>query len=282
MQMSILRGFPRMFAGVADERRRREPDASYLRELFDLSGRVALVTGARQGIGRAIALAYARAGADVAVTSRRAGDLEQVVGELAELGAGNMAMELDVRDESQIVRCVELVRSHFGRLDIVVNNAGLSVRKPAIETTAAEWDDVVEINLRGTFLVSREAARAMEHGGRIVNLSSTFATVAHPERAAYSASKAGVEQLTRVLALEWAPRGITVNAIAPTTIETESRKHVLADEDARRERIARIPLGRLSETDDLIGTALLLAGKGGEFITGQTILVDGGFTLGRS
>jgi NAD(P)-dependent dehydrogenase (short-subunit alcohol dehydrogenase family) len=255
-------------------------DTAYLSELYGLAGQVALVTGARQGIGRELALAFGRAGAAVAVTSRRPDQLDAVAGELAALGAEHCELGLDIRSEAEVVETVAAVRKRFGRLDVVVNNAGLSVRKPALEHTLDEWDAVLETNLRGTFLVSRESARAMTDGGRIVNLSSTFARAAHLDRAAYAASKAGIEQLTRVLALEWAERGITVNAIAPTTTETETRREVLASEEARQERIRAIPLGRLGTTEDVVGVALMLAGPAGRFVTGQTILVDGGFTLG--
>jgi NAD(P)-dependent dehydrogenase (short-subunit alcohol dehydrogenase family) len=257
-------------------------DTAYLSELYGLAGRVALVTGARQGIGRELALAFARAGAAVAVTSRRPDELEGTAGELAALAAEHCELGLDVRSETGVADTVTAVTRQFGRLDVVVNNAGLSVRKPALEHSLEEWDAVIETNLRGTFLVSRESAKAMTNGGRIINLSSTFARAAHLDRAAYAASKAGVEQLTRVLALEWAERGITVNAIAPTTIETESRRDIFASEAARQERIRAIPLGRLGMSEDLVGVALMLAGPAGAFVTGQTILVDGGFTLGSA
>jgi NAD(P)-dependent dehydrogenase (short-subunit alcohol dehydrogenase family) len=256
-------------------------DRAYLEGLFGLAGRAVLVTGARQGIGRTLALAYARAGASVAVTSRDPGSLAGVAGELAALGAEHCELGLDVRSEDEVVAAVDAAYSRLGGLDVVVNNAGVAARKPALEHSAVDWDTVVGTNLRGTFLVSREAARLMSGGGRIINLSSTFATVPHPDRAAYAASKAGIDQLTRVLALEWAPRGITVNAIAPTTIETETRRGVLGPE-AREARIRSIPLGRLGLPEDLVGTALMLASDAGRFVTGVTILVDGGYSLGSA
>jgi NAD(P)-dependent dehydrogenase (short-subunit alcohol dehydrogenase family) len=251
--------------------------------LFDLSGRVALVTGARHGVGRAIALAYARAGARVVVTGRRPEELAAVGAELDALGAEHMPLGLELTDEAAIGPALRAAAERWGRLDVVVNNAGLSIRKPAAALTAAEWDAVVATNLRAPFLVAQAAAAVLTApGGRIVNLSSTFARVAVAERAPYAASKAGLEHLTRVLALEWAPRGITVNAIAPGATPTETRADVLGTDEAVRARSAAIPLGRLGTPEDLVGAALLLAGDAGAFITGQTIVVDGGFSLGSA
>jgi NAD(P)-dependent dehydrogenase (short-subunit alcohol dehydrogenase family) len=249
--------------------------------LFGLDGQVALVTGARQGIGRALTLGLARAGARVVVTSRDAAGLVDLAGELSVLGAEHYELGLDVARPESIEEAVTLAADHWGRLDVLVNNAGVALRAPALEITAGEWDHVAEVNLRGVFLLCQAAARRMETGGSIVNLSSTFARVAVEDRSVYAATKAAVEQLTRVLALEWAPRGITVNAIAPTTIVTESRRDVFADDAVRQARIREIPVGRLGEPEDLVGAVVLLAGQAGRFITGTTIAVDGGYTLGR-
>jgi 2-deoxy-D-gluconate 3-dehydrogenase len=257
------------------------PNSEDLVRLFGLEGRVALVTGARQGIGRALAVGLARAGAHVIATSREADGLGDVAGELDALGAEHLELGLDVADVSSIKESVARATDRWGRLDVVINNAGVPLRKAAIEISPQEWDQVLDVNLRGVFFMCQEAAGRMDAGGSIVNLSSTFAKVAVAERAAYAAAKAALEQLTRVLALEWAPRGITVNAIAPTTIVTESRRELFADEAVRQARIRDIPLGRLGEPDDLLGTVLLLAGAAGRFITGTTIAVDGGYTLGQ-
>ncbi|MDA0159243.1 SDR family oxidoreductase [Solirubrobacter ginsenosidimutans] len=225
-----------------------------------MAGRVALVTGARQGVGRSIATALAEAGAEVIGTSREAGD-------------GLRA--LDVADPQQI----DALMAEIGRLDILVNNAGLSIRRPAGEYAVDEWDAVLDVNLRGPFLMARAAAARMPGGGRIINLSSTYARATVTERAPYAASKAGLEHLTRVLALEWAPRGILVNAVAPGLTDTETRAAVLADPEQAARRAAEIPLGRIGEADDVAGAVLLLASEAGRFITGQTIVVDGGYTL---
>jgi 2-dehydro-3-deoxy-D-gluconate 5-dehydrogenase len=256
-------------------------DTQLFGELFALEDRVALVTGARQGIGRVLAVGLARAGARVVVTSRDRGGLTDLASELDEFGAEHLELELDVGNPGSVGEAVSHASEHWGRLDIVINNAGVALRKPALEITADEWDEVLDVNLRGVFLICQEAARRMPGGGSIVNLSSTFAKVAVADRVAYAAAKAGLEQMTRVLALEWASRGITVNTLAPTTIVTESRRAAFADESVREARIREIPLGRLGEPEDLVGAALLLVGRAGTFITGTTLAVDGGYTLGQ-
>lgn len=259
-------------------------DEHFIGELFGLDGRVALVTGARFGIGRAIAVALARAGADVAVTSRRADGLQDVIAEIGGAGRRALALDLELTDARRPAAVVQEVVDHLGRIDILVNNGAIAHHGPSIDYPVSSWDETVATNLRGTFLMTQAAARAMGDtgGGRIVNVSSTFARVGVAERAAYSATKAALEQLVRALAVEWGTEpGITVNAVAPTTVITETRQHILGDEDALRQRIEQIPLGRLAVGEDIVGAVLLLAGPGGRFITGQTIVVDGGYTIAR-
>jgi NAD(P)-dependent dehydrogenase (short-subunit alcohol dehydrogenase family) len=200
--------------------------------------------------------------------------------ELEALGGRHLELGLELQDPEQIEACVAAVVEAFGRIDIVINNAGLSVRRPAADYAVAEWDAIIDTNLRGPFLVARAAAKHMEDGGRIVNLSSTYAHAAAAERAPYAASKAGLEHLTRVLAIEWAPRGILVTGVAPGATPTETRRGVLDDPAVVARRTAQIPLGRLGQADDVVGAVLLLVGDAGRFITGQTIVVDGGYTLG--
>jgi NAD(P)-dependent dehydrogenase (short-subunit alcohol dehydrogenase family) len=254
-------------------------DLDYLGGLFGLGGRVALVTGARHGLGRSLALALGRAGASVVVTGRDAQALGPVTTELEALGAAALALELELTDPESVRAAVAQAARWRGRLDIVVNNAGVSIRRPAADYTVDEWDTIVDTNLRAAFLVARAAAEQMPAGGRIINLSSTFAVSAVAERAPYSAAKAGLEQLTRALAVEWAPRAITVNAVAPGATPTETRALLDSPEVAAR-RAAQIPLGRLGDPEDVVGAVLLLAGRAGSFITGQTLRVDGGYTLG--
>ena len=199
-------------------------------------------------------------------------------------GTDALSLQLELSNEDQIERAVADTLAAFGRLDIVVNNAAVSIRGAALEYDARDWDRVFATNVRGVFLMSRAAARVMRQArfGRIVNLSSPFAHVGLPNRAAYAASKAAVEQLTRSLAVEWASHEITVNAVAPTTVITETRAELLRDDAVVRDRIAQIPLGRLGLAEDVVGATLLLCGPGGSFITGQTVLVDGGYSVMRA
>jgi len=212
------------------------------------------------------------------VTSRDASTLAPLAERL-----GALPLELELSRPEQIEAAVDATIEALGGLDILVNNAGLSIHAEALELDVADWDRVFETNLRGVFLLSRAAARVMKGrgGGRIVNLSSPFARVGLPRRAAYSASKAGLEQLTRTLAVEWAPYGITVNAVSPTTVVTETRAELFRDEEARQARTRQIPLGRLGTPEDVVGPVLLLCGEAGSFVTGETILVDGGYTVRR-
>ncbi|HEY0278624.1 MAG TPA: SDR family oxidoreductase [Solirubrobacterales bacterium] len=255
-------------------------DLDYLGDLFGLTDRVALVTGARHGLGRSLALALGRAGARVVVTGRDRDALAPLLEDLGALGVDAHAVALEVTDPESVKRGVDEAAEWGGRLDIVVNNAGLSVRRKATEYKVDEWDAVLDTNLRGAFLVATAAIDQMREGGRIVSLSSTFAVAARGERAPYAASKAGLEQLTRVLAVEWAPKGVTVNAVAPGATPTETRRALLEGDVERR--TAEIPLGRLGRVEDAVGAVLLFCGDAGAFITGQTLRVDGGYTLGGS
>ncbi len=250
-------------------------------ERFSVRDRVVLITGAGRGIGRAMALAFATDGAHLVLASRTAAEVEVVAAESRERGAAALATTVDLRLLASIDGLVAAAVKQSGRIDVLVNSAGTYVNRLALELTEADWDLMVDTNLKGLFFCASRAARAMveQRSGRIINLSSALATVAQQGYACYGATKSGVQQLTRVLALEWAPHGITVNAIAPTTTETPAAATRLQSPEARARAREKIPLGRYGQPEDLVGAALYLASPAASFITGQTLLIDGGFSL---
>jgi NAD(P)-dependent dehydrogenase (short-subunit alcohol dehydrogenase family) len=248
---------------------------------FALHGQTALVTGAARGLGRAIALALADAGADVALGLRRAGTADDLCGEIEAMGRRAMAVQMDVTDLAQIRPAVEAVVERFGRLDILVNNAGLGPANRAEDVNEADFDLTMDVNVKGLFFASQAAGRVMirQGSGRIVNLSSQAGFVALPTEAIYCASKAAVAHLTKCLAVEWGTYGITVNAVAPTFIRTDGTAGDLADpafEADVRERIAG--LHRIGEPMDVAGGVVFLASPAASLITGTTLLIDGGWT----
>jgi len=249
---------------------------------FGLDGRVCLVTGAARGIGRAIAVALAEAGADVALGLRDAGTGEEVAQAVAATGRTALALQLDVTDLDQVRDGVESVVEHFGRIDVLVNNAGIGLPEtPAEDVAVEDFDAMVTLNLRGTFFTSQAAGRAMirQGSGRIVNLSSQAGFVALPGEAVYCMTKAAISHLTKCLAVEWGQHGVTVNAVAPTFIATPGTEPALSDPAFRgdvEERIAG--LHRIGTPDDVTGAVVFLASPAASLITGQTLLVDGGWT----
>ena len=246
---------------------------------FRLDGRVAVVTGGSQGIGRAVSLALAEAGAAVAVTNVRgkSADVDALCAEITAGGGTAKGYVLDVTDTPGIPAAMDRIAAELGGLDILVNNAGVRSEKPSVELTEAEWDAVLGVNLKGTFFCAQAAARHMlERGhGRIVNVASQLAVAAAPERAAYIASKGGVVALTKVLALEWVSKGITVNAIGPGPTETPMTMR----EDAPPVS-ARSPLGRRLKPEEVAGAVVFLASPAGAAVNGHLLLVDGGWTAG--
>ncbi len=251
--------------------------------MFSLAGKVALVTGGSRGLGRGIALALARAGADVAVASRNRAALEEVAGEIRELGRRSVAVVADVSRVDEAKRTVEETTSALGKLDIVVNAAGVNQRCPSLEVTEELWDFILDTNLKGTFFVCQAAAAVMreEGGGSIINIASLLSGVGIPTLAPYAASKAGVVGLTRVLAAEWGPLGIRVNCIAPGYFRTAMTKSLFSDPNWYARLKRQVPLGREGLPEDLAGAAVFLASDASRYVTGQVIYVDGGFITSR-
>jgi NAD(P)-dependent dehydrogenase (short-subunit alcohol dehydrogenase family) len=247
---------------------------------FSLAGKVAVVTGANRGIGRDLALALAGAGARVAAAGRDRPGLEEVCAEIEAAGGDALAVELDVADTARIAPAMDETRRHFGSVDILVNNAGLGANHPAEEVTESDWDTMMAVNLRGLFFCCQAAGRIMlEQGaGRIVNMSSQAGVVGIRDHAVYSASKGGVNMLTRVLALEWSGRGVTVNAIAPTFIYTPGTADRLDQPESLQGVLDRLPIGRGGTTRDVAGAVIYLASPAGSMVTGHILLVDGGWT----
>jgi len=247
---------------------------------FGLTGQVALVTGASQGIGYGMVKALAHAGAKVAVAARSTARLEPLVAEIRAEGGQAQAFALDVRDVGQISSVMEVMQRTCNRLDILVNNAGLGTNQAALDVTEADWDELIAVNLKGLFFCCQAAGRLMlrQRSGRIINMGSQAGVVGIRDHAVYCASKGGVNQLTRVLALEWSAHGVAVNAVAPTFIYTPGTAERL-DTPAYREGVpARLPIGRVGTITDVAGAVIELASPAAAVVTGTVLLVDGGWT----
>jgi NAD(P)-dependent dehydrogenase (short-subunit alcohol dehydrogenase family) len=248
---------------------------------FSLAGQVALVTGAARGLGRAIALASAHAGADVALGLRDVDTAQDLVREIEAIGRRSLRLQMDVTSLPQISRAIHDTAAHFGKLDILVNNAGNGVSGLALDVTEQDFDQTVAINLKATFFASQEAAKIMipQKSGRIINMSSQAGFAALPTESVYCASKAAISHLTKCLAVEWGSHNITVNAVAPTFITTPGTDEALADPAFRADVIERIAaLHRIGEPMDVAGAVIFLASPAAALITGHTILIDGGWT----
>jgi NAD(P)-dependent dehydrogenase (short-subunit alcohol dehydrogenase family) len=248
---------------------------------FELNGQVALVTGAARGLGNAIARALAHAGADVALGLRDVGSGSDLARTIEAMGRRVMSLQMDMTRLDQISRAVDETVTHFGRLDILVNNAGIAPENPAEAVREEDFDLTLAVNLKGTFFASQAAGRVMirQGGGRIVNLGSQAGFVALPGESVYCMTKAGISHLTRCLAIEWGGHGITVNAVAPTFIETPGTESYLADPAHRSEVVERIAgLHRIGQPMDVAGAVVFLASPAASLITGVTILIDGGWT----
>ena len=251
---------------------------------FDLTGKVAIVTGASRGLGQYFGRALARAGADLAITSRDLESLHPFQQEIEAMGRRALALQLDVRDYHSIQHMVSAVHATYGKIDVLVNNAGCNVRKPALEVTWDDWNLILDTNLRGAFFVAQAVARHMipRRYGRIINIGSITSVFGYAGLSPYSASRGGIKQLTMSLADDWGPHGVTVNCLAPGWFKTQQNR-VLYENERWVEYITdRIPLRRPGRPDDLDGAVVFLASDASQYITGQTLLVDGGMTTGST
>jgi 2-dehydro-3-deoxy-D-gluconate 5-dehydrogenase len=245
-----------------------------------LESRVAVVTGGGRGIGRAIAVGLAEAGADVAVIGRSLDVLEDAVREIEAHGRRGLALRADLLELERIPRLFERVRDELGRLDVLVNSAGVQITGSSLDVTVDEWRTTIDSNLTTLFFCCQHAARRfVEQGrGKIINLGSTFSLVGFPGFAAYCATKGGVLQLTKTLAAEWAPLGINVNAIGPTAVRTEMNAYLLDDPAFLEAFVPKVPAGRVGVVSDVVGAAVFLASAQSDFVHGHLLLVDGGYT----
>ncbi len=248
-------------------------------KLFDLSGRVAVIMGGTSGIGRAMALGMAEAGADVVATGRREQMVAEVAGEIEKLGRRSVRATVDASNRSSIDTLRDAVLQQLGRVDILVNSAGQIFRKPTVAISETEWNNLVDVNLTGTLRACQSFYEPLVASGRgrVVNIASLNSFVSFLEITAYAASKAGVLGLTRSLAVEWAQKNINVNAIAPGVFRTELNSGLLDGTDRGRELLLRTPMKRFGNIPELVGTAIFLASDAASFITGQCLAVDGGF-----
>jgi NAD(P)-dependent dehydrogenase (short-subunit alcohol dehydrogenase family) len=248
---------------------------------FDLTGKVAMVTGAARGLGRAISLALAHAGADVALGLRDVNADARLTEEIRKLGRRALPLQMDVSQMEQIFRAVDTTVKEFGRLDILVNNAGIAPENPAEKVREGDFDATLAVNLKGTFFASQAAGRVMikQKKGTIINMSSQAGFVALPTESVYCMTKAAIAHLTKCLAVEWGQYGITVNAVAPTFIHTPGTEEYLSNPAARADTVERIAaLHRIGEPMEVAGAVVFLASPAASLITGETILIDGGWT----
>ncbi len=253
-------------------------------KLFDLAGQVAIVTGASRGLGQYFARALANAGADLILTSRSRDSLQTFESEIKDLGRRAVSLELDVRDQASIERMAATAQHAFGHIEILVNNAGCNVRKPALDVTWEDWNLILDTNLRGSFFVAQAIARQMisKGYGRIINVGSVTSVAGCAGLGPYGASRGGIRQLTMSLADDWGKHGITVNCLAPGWFKTEQNKVLYEDSEWVEYLTDRIPLKRPGQPNDLDGAIVFLASESSRYVTGQTLLVDGGISTGAT
>ena len=251
------------------------------KELFDLTGKKAVVTGAGRGIGKAVALGLARAGADIGLVARTESELNAVADEVKTIGRQAAVAASDLTLTADIPALVSRLAGDLGGIDILVNNAGTNIPQDSVDVTEDAWDTVMAINLKSCFFMAQAVGKVMieqGRGGRIINMTSQTGSVALIKRAAYCASKAGLNLVTKVLAMEWGPHEILVNAVAPTFVETEMTKPMLADPQFREYALAKNVLKRFGTTDDVAGAVIYLASPAANLVTGHVLLVDAGWT----
>lgn len=254
--------------------------SGFFANMFDLSGKVALIVGGGGGLSRAIACAMADFGAQIAVADLNLEAAEATAAACDRPEREAMAAMLDVTDPDMVEDVVGQVEAQTGHIDILLNGAGITIRRPAVDFTPEDWMAVVNTNLSGVFYVSQAVGRGMlQRGyGRILSIGSVSSLLGHPENAPYAAAKGGIAIMTKSLATEWAPHGITINAIGPAYTETELTKHILADPQVRTDLMRGIPMGRFGLPEDLVGAAVYLCSDAAAFVTGQTLYIDGGRT----
>jgi NAD(P)-dependent dehydrogenase (short-subunit alcohol dehydrogenase family) len=250
--------------------------------LFDLTGQVALVTGTSRGLGQYFARALAKAGADLVLTSRTRASLAAFEAEIKALGRRAVSLELDVRSQESIETMAAEAEAAFGQIHILVNNAGCNIRKPALDVKWEDWNTILDTNLRGTFFVAQAVARRMiaKGYGRIVNIGSVTSVAGYAGLAPYGASRGGIRQMTMSLAADWGKHGVTVNCLAPGWFRTEQNKILYEDQEWVAYLTERIPLQRPGKPNDLDGAVVFLASEASAYVTGQTLLVDGGISTG--
>jgi NAD(P)-dependent dehydrogenase (short-subunit alcohol dehydrogenase family) len=256
-------------------------DSTNILNRFRLDGRVALVTGGSKGLGRVMATALAEAGADVAICSRNSGECRDAADAIAGItGRRVVPFVADVTLAADVDRLAGEVEQTVGPVDVLVNNAGVNIRGPAEELSESDWDQVLDVNLKAPFLCARRLGPSMcrRGWGRVINMGSILSVIGIPGRAPYAAAKAGLLNLTRVLALEWAAKGVTVNAICPGPFATDMNKPLLEDPEKYRAFVAKIPMGRWGELHEIAGAAVFLASDASSFVTGSALFVDGGWT----
>jgi gluconate 5-dehydrogenase len=250
--------------------------------IFDLTGRTAIVTGTSRGLGQYFARAVAKAGADLILTSRKREDLAAFEKEIQSLGRRAVSLELDVRNQQSIEKFAQDAESAFGHLDILVNNAGCNVRKPALDVTWDDWNLILDTNLRGSFFVAQTVARRMiaRGYGRIINIGSVTSVAGYAGLGPYGASRGGIRQLTMSLADDWGKHGVTVNCLAPGWFRTAQNNVMYEDKEWVEYLVERIPIKRPGQPNDLDGAIVFLASEASRYVTGQTLLVDGGISTG--